>query len=129
MANEVEPDVPLGIVGQLVGLGVFPPELHAGEVVRWSVRANRLQQKVGAVGGRLYLTNHRLIFCRNRFESLLGGREWNAPLGELTAAEPAGGLRTIRIDRVDGGVERFIVAKKDQTAATIDAAIQESKDQ
>lgn len=123
MSNQVENDVPLGILGRLVGLRVVPPELHAGEEIRWSVRANRLQQKVRSVGGRLYLTNNRLMFCRNTLESLLGGRKWNAQLSELTSATTAGCMRTIRVDLADGGVQRFIVPNKEQSAAIIDAAI------
>lgn len=78
-------DVPLGTAGKVVGLGVVPPDLQRGEEIRWSARANRMQNRVRAVGGRLFLTDNRLIFGRSKLESLLGGREWSASLRALAS--------------------------------------------
>lgn len=73
--TQIQSDVPLGSVGIWMGLRVVPPKLQAGEEVKWSKRANRFQRRLRAVGGRLFLTNDRLIFGRNKLESLLGGKE------------------------------------------------------
>lgn len=115
-------DVPLGRVGKILGLRVVPPELLSGEAVEWSARANMIQQRVRAVGGRLYLTDRRLVFARNKAESHLGGKEWSADLGELASASP-GGRRSIRVERNDGRVERFIIGSPHKSAETVDRAI------
>lgn len=120
--NQSDNDVPLGIVGRLVGLRIVPPGLQAGEEIRWSTRGNRWQTRLRAVGGRLYLTNRRLIFGRNRLESLLGGREWSLPLSELVSVEMTG-RRAIGVELASGGVERFLVADRDHAVSLIAAAI------
>lgn len=121
--DQFKRDVPLGTAGRLMGLRVIPPELHAGEKVLWSERANRLQHKLRAVGGRVYLTNQRLIFGRSRLESLLRGEEWSTPLTDIAAATAAEDLLVnLCIEMVDGKVERFRIANRDQSVAVIDAA-------
>lgn len=115
-------DVPLGRVGKILGLRVVPPEMLSGEAVEWSARANMIQRRVRAVGGRLYLTERRLVFGRNRAESHLGGKEWSADLGELASAS-CGGRRSIRVERKDGRVERFIIGSPQDSAETVDRAI------
>jgi hypothetical protein len=120
-------DAPLGRVGKILGLRVVPPELLSGEVVEWSARANMVQQRVRAVGGRLYLTDRRLVFGRNRAESHLGGKEWSADLGELASAS-SGGRRSIRVEHKDGRVEKFIIGAPRDSAETVDRAVQAFRD-
>jgi hypothetical protein len=115
-------DVPLGRSGKILGLRVVPPELLSGEAVKWSAKANMMQQRIRAVGGRLYLTDRRLVFGRNKAESHLGGKEWSADLGELASAS-SGGRRSIRVERNDGRVERFIIGSPQGSAETLDRAI------
>jgi hypothetical protein len=115
-------DVPLGRVGKILGLRVVPPELLSGEAVKWSARANMIQQRVRAVGGRLYLTDRRLVFGRNKAESHLGGKEWSVDLGQLASAS-SGGRRSIRVERNDGRVERFIIGSPHNSAEIVDRAI------
>lgn len=43
-------NVPLGAVGRVLGLRVVPPNVQAGEEVKWSERANRFQHRLRAVG-------------------------------------------------------------------------------
>jgi hypothetical protein len=74
------------------------------------------------VGGRLYLTDRRLVFGRNRAESHLGGKEWSADLGELASAS-SGGRRSIRVEHDDGRVEKFIIGGPRDSAETVDRAI------
>jgi hypothetical protein len=126
-AKQMVSDVPLGLIGKLMGLRVVPPELEAGEEVVWSKRANRFQNRLRAVGGRLFLTDHRLIFGRSKLERLLGGKEWSAPLSVLVSASTTESrLKVVRIEKADGGTDRFRIPNADQSAAVIDAAIKEA---
>jgi hypothetical protein len=124
MAAEIEQavdDVPLGPVGRLMGLRVVPPELQSGEQLVWSARANRMHG-LRAVGGRLFLTNRRLIFARTRAESLLRGKVWSAELGELASASKYG-WRKMAVERADGETERFVVVGPEECATILDRAI------
>lgn len=125
-SKRADADGPLGVIGKLFGLGVITPEFQAGEQIRWSARANRIQRRVGAVGGRLYLTDRRLIFGCSKLEGLLGGKEWSAPLVELASATPQDHVRTIHVGTADGGVERFVIGSKQESAEIIDGAIRDA---
>lgn len=120
------PDNPLGAVGRVFGLGVREPTFEEGEGVRWEARANRLQQKVRVAGGRIYLTNRRLVFAPHKFEEKTGGRAWSARLADLDRAF-VGGPLTVRIVGSDGEKQRFVIGRRVESAATIDAAIQAAK--
>jgi hypothetical protein len=120
-------DTPFGIVGRVLGLRVLQPELEPGEGIRWEARANRFQQKIRSVGGRLYLTDRRLIFTPSRFETRVGGQAWSAPLRDLEQAIAGGSIRTVRVVTSGGQDQRFVVGQKDETAATIDAAIRSAR--
>lgn len=61
------PDAPLGPIGEMIGLGVDDPEFPPDEIVVWAAKANRFQG-IRAVGGRIYLTDRRLVFAPNDFE-------------------------------------------------------------
>jgi hypothetical protein len=114
-------DLPLGPVGRMLGLRIVPPRLEPDERLEWSARANRMQG-LRAVGGRLFLTNRRLVFARTRIEKFLRGSEWSAELGDLASASKYG-WRKIAVERADGQVERFVVLSPEETAAIIDRAI------
>lgn len=126
VSKHAEADVPLGMAGRLFGLRVTDPQLQAGEQIRWSARANRMQRRVRAVGGRLYLTDRRLIFGCSKLEARLGGKEWSAPLAELAYATPQNRVRAIHVGTADGGVERFVVGSKKESAEIIEMAIREA---
>lgn len=117
-------DTPLGLVGRVLGLRVRQPELEPGEEIRWEARANRFQLKIRSVGGRLYLTDRRLIFAPNKFESRVGGKVWSDRLRDLEQAFSDGSIRTVRVVTRGGQGQRFVVGEKGETAATIDTAIQ-----
>jgi hypothetical protein len=116
-------DIPFGFLGRLFGLRVREPALELGEEIRWETRANRFQQKIRSVGGRLYLTDRRLIFAPTNFETKIGGKPWTARLLDLEQAFADGSIRTVRVVAKDGEGQRFVVGQKAETAATIDAAI------
>lgn len=111
----------------MFGLRLREPALELGEEIRWEARANRFQQKIRSVGGRLYLTDRRLIFAPNKFETRIGGKPWTARLLALEQAFADGSIRTVRVVAKDGQGQRFVVGQKTETAATIDAAIRAAK--
>ncbi|MFE3545157.1 hypothetical protein ACFXK0_19535 [Nocardia sp. NPDC059177] len=82
------------------------------------------------MGGRLHLTETRLLFVPNHLDAVTGGKRWETPLAQLRALgrhEPdgglfSGGLRTrLRID-TDTGTELFVINKLDEVIATLEAA-------
>ena len=115
-------DIPFGLLGRFFGLRVREPALEPGEEIRWEARANRFQQKIRSIGGRLYLTDRRLIFAPNKFETRIGGKAWTARLLDLEQAFSDGSIRTVRVVTKGGEGQRFVVGQKTETAATIDAA-------
>lgn len=115
-------DVPLGAIGKVLGLRVEPPKMQDGEEVRWWSRANMVQQRVRSVGGKLYLTDRRLVFERSRIESFLAGKEWSANLAELVVASEEG-RRRIKVEQGDGRVEAFIVRSPRESAEVVNRAI------
>lgn len=121
------PDNPLGAAGRTLGLGVREPLFEDGEQVRWEARANRFQHKIRAIGGRLYLTDRRLVFAPNKFEERVAGRAWSARLADLERAFVAGPMKTVRVVAHDGEEQRFVLRPQAESAATIDAAIQAAK--
>ncbi|MEJ2885685.1 hypothetical protein [Actinomycetospora aeridis] len=89
----------------------------AGEqvVTRWL--ANRAQNG-RAVGGALFLTTRRLVFCPHRLDQLTGGQGWDVPLGEVATVDVAprtghpfdGGLRDrLRVRSARGAQELFVL--------------------
>jgi len=86
-----------------------------------------MQRRVRAVGGRLYLTDRRLIFRRSRLEALLGGKEWSASLAELSCVLPQEHARSIHVETAGGGVERFLIGAKQESAEIIGKAIRGAK--
>jgi hypothetical protein len=120
-------DIPFGLLGRLLGLRVREPALEPGEEIRWEARANRFQQKIRSVGGRLYLTDRRLIFAPTNFETRIGGKAWTSRLLDLEQAFSDRSIRSVRVVTKDGDGQRFVVGQKAETAATIDAAIRAAK--
>src|SRR6266513_1848027 len=91
-------------------------EAQPQERAVWSQGANRIQPSGRAVGGKLFLTDRRLVFCPHWVDGATGGKTWDAPLGEVAAVgiTPKGGERggrrdRLRIELVDGEEERFVV--------------------
>jgi hypothetical protein len=102
----------------------FP--MLSGETLLDSLRANRTQG-ARAVGGRLYLTDHRLVFLPHRFDAGTGGEQWNVLLSAVSLVDVAprgsslfdGSLRLrLRVTTMDG-VEHFVVSKVEAVVARI----------
>jgi hypothetical protein len=115
--------------------------LEPGETVTWSRRANRFQGSRG-VGGRLVLTDRRLLFAPHRFDAALAGSWWEAELDQVSSvgverrgsahkALLGGGLRRrLRVQTEAGEDELFLVNKLDQVLESLtEAGLRHDTDQ
>lgn len=74
-----------------------------------------------AVGGKLHVTDQRLVFLPQGFDKSLAGKDWSAALSSIREVGEApmnprhffgGGLRKrLRVSLADGGEELFVVGK------------------
>lgn len=96
---------------------------------RW---ANRTQSRFRAAGGRLYLTNQRVLFRPHVVDATLAGEYWHTSLTSITEIgkqKPTlrgtmnGGIRTrLRITVHDDTTELFVVNKLDTVISEIQSA-------
>lgn len=97
--------------------------LHPGERVVWHALANRGADNTRQVGGRLYLTDRRLVFEPALLERVTQERPWEAPLAGLEVALGPGSWTTeapvvrevalrhhLHVRRLDGAEEDFFLA-------------------
>ena len=97
-----------------MGWFVKEPELDPGEQVVTTKAANRAQGK-RSVGGRLTVTDRRLIFMPNVIDSILAGRAWSIPKADVAGVGAAPGMRKrLRVRTSDGGEELFVVNGLDE---------------
>ena len=114
-----------------VGRWVREPELSFGEEILWRRNANREQTSLRQVGGRLFLTNQRLLFTPNRFDDATDGASLSCPVTHVAdvAVEPSGLAapllgrtarlrRRRRVELQDGRVELFVVNRADNASST-----------
>jgi len=99
------------------------------EEVVWSQAANRLKDSGRAVGGKLFLTDRRLIFCPHWVDAATGGRAWQVPLervaaiGTIPKGSPGGGMRDrLAIGLAGGGRERFVVNRLEEVFERLNTA-------
>jgi len=109
-------------MGKIGGGWIDSQEALPGEEVTWSRSANRMQGSRG-VGGKLFLTEQRILFSPNRVDGLTGGKPWSVeissvsevgvePKGSGKQSKMGGGLRDrLRIRTGHGGEELFVVNK------------------
>lgn len=121
------PDTPLGPIGNVIGLRVNAPELEPNEQVVWETRANRFQARIRSIGGRIYLSDRRLIFAPNRFEMKVAGKAWSARLIDLERAFVKGPMKTVRVVSQAGAEERFVIWPREGSAERINQAIEEAR--
>jgi hypothetical protein len=118
-----EMPLPIGRIARKIGtMRVIPPDLRPDEEVLWSAKASRFQSKFRSVGGKLYLTDRRLLFGRHEIDANFGGQEWDAPLEELVDAKVRGAFKHVIVTRSDGGEERFVVWPPKESAEILTAA-------
>lgn len=106
--------------------------LLPGEIVQDCWLANHTQHAQRAVGGRLFLTTHRLLFEPNAFDAALAGQPWAVPLASVAHADVTGidlsqffggGLRRrLVVVFTDGTEALFVVNGAARKAAAITAA-------
>lgn len=114
-----------------------------GEALLHTETANRTQNRRRAVGGRLYLTDRRLLFRPHGFDARLSGERREIPLSEADGVDTrpptrsplralrrpldtlfGGGLRTrLRVETADGDRDLFVVSDPEATAERIRTAI------
>lgn len=105
-------------------MGVTPPEMRPDEQVLWSQAANRFQGRLRSVGGKLFITDRRLVFGPHDFDAALRGEQWSAPLSEIESVEVVGRLRLVHIHLTEGRRERFVLRPAEEHAAVIREAAQ-----
>ncbi len=113
-----------------------------GETIRHSETGNRTQNRRRAVGGRLWVTDRRLVFRPHDFDDGLAGKGRDVPLDDVETVdtEPSsldpvrfvqrpldalfgGGLRTrLRVETVDGETDLFVVSDPEAAAEEIRSA-------
>ena len=89
-------------MGKIGASWLASQEALSGETEVWSCLANRTQNSWRAVGGKLFLTNQRMMFCPHHFDHFFGGQKWVVSLEDIEGfgeeppnLEPfSGGLRT-----------------------------------
>jgi len=86
-------------------------KLMTGEIVHWSCFANHTQSRRRAVGGKLYITNYRMLFNPHLIDFILFGKKWNLLLKEVESIIKA----TRRKNLLNGSIgERLKIKQKNQ---------------
>jgi hypothetical protein len=100
-----------------MGLWLAQPKLEADETIRWQSSAGRSLNRWITSGGKLMVTNRRVLFQPNRFDTVTGKKPWECPVASVTGFETvdrdlavlAGGMRErLGVQTVDG-TEIFVV--------------------
>jgi hypothetical protein len=100
-----------------MGILQVRPRLEAGETLRWKALANRVLSPAVTSGGRLVVTDRRVLFQPNRYDMMLGREVWERPLDVVTSVEVVGrdaavfaaGMRRRLGIRTADGLEVFVV--------------------
>lgn len=116
---------------------VGSPNLRPGEEILWRRNANYEQTALRYLGGKLFLTDQRLIFLPHGLDEATGGRSWACELTDISAigVEPAQlpvpffGLaarmrRRLRIEMQSGQNEFFVVNRVNEAVQRIQGAKQ-----
>jgi hypothetical protein len=116
--------------GVVVGWWVAEPYSPGNEVWVWKHAANRAQNGIRQVGGRLFLSEQRLLFQPNRFDAVTRGERWAVSRDQVaevsvSARQPglnAAGFRNrLRVSQLDGEVDVFVVNHLDDVLARLRA--------
>jgi len=100
-----------------MGILQVRPRLEPGETLRWKALANRVLNPAVTSGGRLVVTDRRVLFQPNRYDMMLGREIWERPLDAVTGVEVVGrdaavfaaGMRKRLGIRTADGLEVFVV--------------------
>lgn len=119
-----------------MGLINLEPTLHEGEQVRWR-RPAALSLSDHVVAGLLYVTSEALLFMPNRFNRRRDIVSTRVPVGQVTAVDTLGPVRSLAAKR-NGGMRRrlrvrcgqeallFVINHPEQAAAELIDALRES---
>jgi hypothetical protein len=117
-----------------MGIWVGSPLLEGVEKLRWKRAANHTQGN-RAVGGRLFMTNQRLIFQPNRLDAATKGLQWSVRLRDVQSVGKedrdmnpfSGGLRNrLRVHDAHGS-ELFVVRHLDEVIELLETAVAAAK--
>ena len=113
-----------------MGWWVAKPYPPGNEVWVWQCAANRAQGDIRQVGGRLFLSDQRLVFQPNRFDAATHGEPWAVSrdqVAELSVTarqfslNPAYWRNRLRVSQLDGEVDVFVVNHLDDVLARLRA--------
>lgn len=93
------------------------PKLKPDETLLWKTLANRVVSSRSTSGGQLIVTDRRVFFQPNRFDSAIGRKLWECPFDTVRGIETidrdrtvlAGGMRKRLGIQTADGVEIFVV--------------------
>lgn len=103
------------------------------EQALWSCLANRTQSSNRAIGGKLFVTNKRLLFSPHLIDYATGGKKMAVAREQITQIDKqpkggdslGGGLRDrLRVSLADGNVQLFVVNGLDAVIAVLRAELQ-----
>lgn len=119
-----------------MGSWIGEPALTFGEQILWRRLANRQQGPYRSMGGRLFVTDRRVIFLPNRVDKVTGGQSWSRDLTDIARVEveprhygipfvtkDVGLRRRLRVEGRDGTIEIFLVNRVKHAVARLEAAI------
>ena len=100
-----------------MGLWLAQLKLEADEAIRWQSSAGRSLNRWITSGGQLVVTNRRVLFQPNRFDTVTGKKPWECPLASVMGFETvgrdltvlAGGMRKRLGIQTSDGVKIFVV--------------------
>jgi hypothetical protein len=100
-----------------MGFWLAQLKLETGETIRWKSSAGRALNRWITSGGALVVTDRRVLFQPNRFDTATGKKPWECPLGSIVGIEAvgrepavaAGGSRRRLGIKTSSGVEIFVV--------------------
>jgi hypothetical protein len=105
-----------------MGLWVTKFNLRPGETVLWEALANHVRHGI-AVGGKLAVTDQRLLFQPNRIDKATGRKAWDCPRAAISGVDElprrplailGGGIRQRLAIQTDDGPEVFVINHLDR---------------
>lgn len=104
-------------MGDIGSWWVASHESNPGEETIASYHVNHLRSEGRPLGGKLYLTDQRLLFSPHLVDSLLGGEKAAIDVydvdavtrGETTDVDDPDPPETLRLELADGSRESFVV--------------------
>jgi hypothetical protein len=107
-----------------MGFWVAKPKLVEGESICWECLANRSLNRWITAGGRLVVTDRRVLFQPNRFDAATGKKPWDCPLAYVAGLATldrdftvlAGGVRKRLEIRTRDGAEAFVLNDPEKKA-------------